>query len=598
MPRRFTEDDFADSPAPRRFTEDDFADGPSQAESAFRGTLQGGTFNFADEAVATLGAGLVKGAQGVAQGLDALGIKDLPEGADLRSFGDIRQQILGEERARNDAAQAANPGTFLAGEFAGGVASPIPLGKARAAGTAAKGLGALVRTGAAQGAKAGALAGLGASEADLTEGEFGQAALDTLVGGAGGAVLGGFIPAAATRLGQTSGAKAAREAAKVTREYLAALGEGVKNKLAPLATEAGQRFEAGIQAVKAAGLQGVADLRRLGDAKYVSELGNWAMDVGLVSRPLKRLDRDSIANAAEGLQKSSGEAIGALRQAAQQAGFGPRADVLIRGIEDMTKKLRKLSDLDEAARVLSVASQAKKTIEKNTQPDGRVSGEFLDEAKRLIDSGLFPQEGQGGNKLAKLSEAAGEMRLKIRNLFRDEEEKAVSQLGSGVRELFKEAKEAYGKTSDLLYLAGRQEARDVSNVAISLRDTLILSGNGGVLEKLPGGAAIAYLGKQVGDIAGNATAATGLRGAAELNSKIQSFGRDFAASPVTQAASNLSERLLRELSEAQRTGGIRGLANAGAALISANPDQRDAIMSELRRRQANIQSANASRLGL
>jgi hypothetical protein len=73
------------------------------------------------------------------------------------------------------------------GEFVGAALLPVP------GGTAAAGAGLLAKTGraAAQGLGVGSLYGLGNSKADLTNGEWKQAGLDTAVSGGAGLVAGG-----------------------------------------------------------------------------------------------------------------------------------------------------------------------------------------------------------------------------------------------------------------------------------------------------------------------------------------------------------------------------------------------------------------------
>lgn len=145
------------------------AEKPGQLESAARGAYQGLTLNFGDEL-----AGLV--------------------GAPFRSehsWGDAYRAGRDEMRAANKAAHDANPRSFMAGEFGGSL--PMALLPFGAAGKGAT-LGAKVWNGMKTGGAIGAAAGLGASNADLTQGEVGQAALDTGTGGLMGAGIGGALP--------------------------------------------------------------------------------------------------------------------------------------------------------------------------------------------------------------------------------------------------------------------------------------------------------------------------------------------------------------------------------------------------------------------
>lgn len=160
---------------------------PSQLEAGLRGAAQGATFNSEDEIAGFGGAiGTKLGQMGVdkiesthpevqAQ-IDAL---KPPE----KSFGDLYRESRDEERSINKAAEEAHPGTYLASNVVGGFANP-------AAKAASSFKGALAFGGAS---------GLGGSEADLTKGEFKDAAIDTAIGtgaGAAGFGVGKAIPGA------------------------------------------------------------------------------------------------------------------------------------------------------------------------------------------------------------------------------------------------------------------------------------------------------------------------------------------------------------------------------------------------------------------
>jgi hypothetical protein len=144
--------------------------------NAARAFAQGGTFGFQDELQAALGAGL-----------DVLGGNIQPGG-----FGDQYRFLRDQERRDQERFAAANPKTNLALQVAGGAAIPVgAAGNAARAGTL--GWGTLAKTGA----KLGAVAGLGTSEAELTDptgSNLAAAALDTGVGAGVGAGLGVALP--------------------------------------------------------------------------------------------------------------------------------------------------------------------------------------------------------------------------------------------------------------------------------------------------------------------------------------------------------------------------------------------------------------------
>ncbi len=210
--------------------------GPSAGRSRVLGFSQGGTAGFADELGGLIGKLLLPksnvrlGAAAIPAGRSAValarGQKDSPD------MAAVKQEVNATEAARpgnyqlvrdsmrqeNAQAQEAHGGDFLAGNLAGGLAT-IPLLPGGQGNT----LRQLVKTGAALGAAG----GLGSSEADLTKGEFGRAAVDTGVGsllGAGASVAGhglGKALGAAPRLVRTM---AARKVADID-ETVARLGQ-------------------------------------------------------------------------------------------------------------------------------------------------------------------------------------------------------------------------------------------------------------------------------------------------------------------------------------------------------------------------------------
>jgi hypothetical protein len=138
----------------------------SGLESAGRGAAQAGTFGFADEI-----AGGVEALYDVATTDKTL--SDLP---------DLYRQHRDESRANFAAAEEANPTEFTAGQIGGAALTAFLPGGAPAT------LGRAVAVGAGMGAAQ----GLGESEADLTRGEFGEAATDAALGGALGGAAGGI----------------------------------------------------------------------------------------------------------------------------------------------------------------------------------------------------------------------------------------------------------------------------------------------------------------------------------------------------------------------------------------------------------------------
>lgn len=161
--------------------------------SALHGAAQGASFGFADEL------------EGAARGLydRVTGKSD-----DLaQAYAQNRDKARGRyEKARED-----NPASYMGGELAGGLGSAfVPgLGSLKAA----KGAGLAAKLASA--AKAGAVMGLGTSEADLTRGDVADAAEDTALGAGLGAATQGLLSGAGAALKTVTPKNVARKLANV-----------------------------------------------------------------------------------------------------------------------------------------------------------------------------------------------------------------------------------------------------------------------------------------------------------------------------------------------------------------------------------------------
>lgn len=240
---------------------------PSEIESAARGGLQGATLNYSDEGAGVLDALLAAAKKG--------GVGDIPE--DYRAGRD-------ESRAANAAAEAANPKSYLAGEFGGGAATMLVPGAGEI--TAAK-LAAL-----------GAMQGMGASEGDLTKGEVGQAALDTGKGAAVGLAVGKVGEAVAPYIGK--GVAALKRGGAGARDYLRDLAEEY--------TLRAMNFGKGMRAKMGA----------MGEEK-MQDVARTALDQGVVT-PLAGTEK--MLSRAEELGGAAGENIGTLLKSLEESGVG------------------------------------------------------------------------------------------------------------------------------------------------------------------------------------------------------------------------------------------------------------------------------------
>jgi hypothetical protein len=175
-----------------------------QLETAGIAAAQGLTFDFADEIAGIMG-----------------GTWDYLTSDEKKTLAEEYREDRDAFRRRADLAFEQNPATYIASDVAGGIIPALFTGGATAVASAGKGVakgavkGALksgVKQAAKTGAKTGAAVGLGASEADLTKGEVGEAAKDVAIGTGLGAGLGVALPVTAEGIKRT--AKGTGEAAK------------------------------------------------------------------------------------------------------------------------------------------------------------------------------------------------------------------------------------------------------------------------------------------------------------------------------------------------------------------------------------------------
>ena len=130
----------------------------SALESGARGLVQGASLGFGDE---------------IQGGAEALWEKAFS--GDQTALADLYNKHRDSARSANQAAQDANPASYMGGQAAGAVGLGLATG-----GTSS--IGGLAALGAAE--------GLGSSNADLTQGDYLGAAKDTAIGGALGGALG------------------------------------------------------------------------------------------------------------------------------------------------------------------------------------------------------------------------------------------------------------------------------------------------------------------------------------------------------------------------------------------------------------------------
>lgn len=199
------------------------------------GATQGATFGLADE----LEGGLKTGGQ-VLTGSVPTKLEDI-----VNAYRQNRDKA----REAYKAAEERSPTASTVGNIAGAII-PSVLTAGAAAPEAGAGLAARLGTAIKVGTGAGALGGLGNSEADLTKGQVGQAAIDTTIGGATGAVGGGILGgvAEAGKSALSNGGKLASKIVSYIKDepYIANLIDTFKTEKSGVSLTGNSGFDAAL----------------------------------------------------------------------------------------------------------------------------------------------------------------------------------------------------------------------------------------------------------------------------------------------------------------------------------------------------------------
>ncbi len=235
-------------------------------------------------------------ARGAAQGL-SLGFADEITGF-LESLGTDKTYTQARDESRENYAVAheANPKTSIAGEFGGALAGAFVPGMGLTK-------GASIAQEALYGAKLGAAAGLGRSEADLTKGQFGKAAEDVVHGAEFGGIAGGAgaVASRGVSAGVSKVGDIAREALDPITQRLLALGATRKAFIGPL----GDKSQKAVEVFKKRGLfekladgtepdlddiARIAEFERVNAASKLGQLFQATGDKALSAGTLDKLD--------------------------------------------------------------------------------------------------------------------------------------------------------------------------------------------------------------------------------------------------------------------------------------------------------------------
>ena len=530
-------------------------------------------------------------------------------GARLRRL--VQEYGMSRDSARreNQAAREQHGGLYLLGNVAGGVATAplLPGGAAKTAGQAA-----------VQGAKLGAAAGLGGSDADLTQGEVGRALGDTALGGTLGAVMGAgayhlpkLVPAALRkgselleRLGLSQGRRALRGGAgeiaatkpvsdaavkRALEEGAIRVGgttQGAAERLAELLEGAGGDYAKAVKALEDAGVVGpaketlVAALR----GRAAEEAANT-----VASRVPGYFTR-----IARGLE----DVPAAARIPGEAAAVGPRppatvSEALVRRVADAVPegpnlRVGDLGELIEAApraapslpvRPPSVGapggySEVGEVVERPVERFGLTQAENI--KRSLQDAARKEYTRVGGNT------DLGQAKKEAAALLRQAVEDAVDQQSGKAPEAaasFEPVKQRFGQLREALTAAENGAARFANRKSIGLQDAVAAAGHSSTSGKL-GSLLLSMLNKSRGASSAAVAANLGSRalgGAAEL---LPQLGRG-------------AEMLLPGIGRAALQAGIGG----GTALEEAITQAlRGKKLSPSEEEQLRLQAAQAEAL--
>ncbi len=406
----FNFDDYPDADEKSAFDFDAYPDDKqqepsvSQLESGARGVAQGASFGFADEATGVLEAA-----------------KDWLAN-DPKGFMANYQKHRDESRANYKAAEGANPTSYMAGQFGGALAPAILSG-----GTS---IPALAAQGAAQ--------GLGASEADLTQGDVSGAARDAAIGSA----IGGAAGVAGEAISKIPFGKAANYVSEK-------LGEGAERLAARgLGAERGT-------------------IKKLGDQK-IREAGRYALDEGITT-PFASTD-DMIARNAV-LKKGAGEEMGQVYKTIDDAGastFNP--------LDVASKVDDKIGGFYRSPINRGETNQLENTLESILMRG--------DQNLPLTEAQALKEElGKVANWKNKLTVTDKERMARdaygvVSEAIDQATETGAKQIGvEGIEDTLKNAKGLYGKSKVAEELLENKQAREQGNRLFGLSDSIIAGGS-------------------------------------------------------------------------------------------------------------------------
>lgn len=364
----------------------------------------------------------------------------------------MREQYAVAEHGAKDQTtgkrSGGHPGAFLGGDVFGSFAVPVPgVGKA-------KGLAKAGRY-AGLGAGLGFLGGLGNSEADLTEGDVGNAAIDTAIGTAGGAVTGGLLGGGAAKLDPWLEQKAARSAFKALDPYMASIAK----ELGPDATKG----------------EILAEAQRLG-GRVLDEGIIPHTDTGVpfdVTAPTRFQNSEQLAERALGKANEAGVLKGATVDVAQDALTKAGAPTpvslgrLATNIEQEAEAAKLAGNQKLARKLMKEATDIRQTIvDRSAAGFTDPAAQTLQEAEKF-KTGLQGQVDYGKPLASRTAQTA------VARLAKEQAEKAIeSGLGPEDLEQFKAVKDRFADLKSISNIANHGAVRGFRNNAVGLGDKL------------------------------------------------------------------------------------------------------------------------------
>jgi len=372
-----------------------------------------------------------------------------PRDAETPVVDEMKNYRANRDAMREDfrTAEKAHPVAFGAGELVGSVAAPIP-GPGKAKGLAKIGGYGL------QGLGVGLASGAGNSEADLTKGELGHAALDTGKSGLVGAGTGLLLGYGASKLDPYLEKLAARRAYKAMDPYMATIAEGLGPGVARGEVPVSEMYQ------------------------EIERIGRKALDEGIIPEgPIERFAGNETINArAFDKLNETGQLLGATvdHSADELEKLGQANPVslgqLATRIEQEAAQAKIAGNQDLARKLMKEARDIRQTIV------DRASAGFADPAAQTLQKAEeFKRTLQGkvdyGAPLARR-----EAQTIAARLAKEQAENAIEQgLGPDQLEEFKALKNRYGDLATMAKTSGHGAIREFRNQSGGLGSKLAAS---------------------------------------------------------------------------------------------------------------------------